>query len=63
MVYFSADGCVREATEALKVQGVGFAQDPRRIARNHEGVDVWLGFFDDPSGNRLGLLANMPVEA
>jgi catechol 2,3-dioxygenase-like lactoylglutathione lyase family enzyme len=63
MVYFSADGCVTEAAEALAEQGVRFTQAPRRIARNHQGVDVWLGFFDDPSGNRLALIANMPVAA
>ena len=63
MIYFSADGCVREATAALQKQGVIFKQAPRRIARNHEGYDVWLGFFDDPRGNPLALLANMPVEA
>lgn len=63
MVYFSADGCVREAREALTAQGVAFSQPPLRIARNHEGHDVWLGFFADPWGNPLALLANMPVEA
>lgn len=63
MIYFSADGCVREATGALERQGVVFKQPPRRIARNHEGHDIWLGFFDDPWGNPLALIANMPVEA
>ena len=63
MIYFSADGCVREATAALQAQGVVFKQAPRRIARNHEGHDIWLGFFEDPWGNPLALLANMPVEA
>jgi predicted enzyme related to lactoylglutathione lyase len=63
VVYFSADGCVREAAEALTAQGVAFTEAPRRIARNHQGVDVWLGFFSDPAGNRLALIANMPVEA
>jgi catechol 2,3-dioxygenase-like lactoylglutathione lyase family enzyme len=62
MIYFSADGEVREATSALKAQGVAFTQEPRRIAHNHAGVDVWLGFFNDPWGNPLALLANMPVE-
>ena len=63
MIYFGADGCVREATTALLAQGVTFKQPPRRIARNHEGHDIWLGFFDDPWGNPLALIANMPVEA
>jgi catechol 2,3-dioxygenase-like lactoylglutathione lyase family enzyme len=63
MIYFGADGCVDEATAALKSQGIVFKQEPRRIARNHEGVDVWLGFFDDPWGNPLGLISNMPVAA
>jgi catechol 2,3-dioxygenase-like lactoylglutathione lyase family enzyme len=60
-VYLSSDGRVREATAALKARGVVFTQEPRRIARLPEGVDVWLGFFDDPWGNPFGLLANMPA--
>jgi catechol 2,3-dioxygenase-like lactoylglutathione lyase family enzyme len=62
-IYFAADGAVRETAETLKSRGVSFSQEPRRIARNHEGYDVWLGFFQDPWGNPLALLANMPVEA
>jgi len=61
-VYLGADGRVHEATAALKARGVQFSQEPRRIARNHQGVDVWLGFFDDPWGNPFGLLCNMPVD-
>jgi catechol 2,3-dioxygenase-like lactoylglutathione lyase family enzyme len=63
MIYFSADGSVHAATAALQDQGIVFKQPPRLIARNHEGYDIWLGFFDDPWGNPLALLANMPVEA
>jgi catechol 2,3-dioxygenase-like lactoylglutathione lyase family enzyme len=59
-LYFEADGRVGEMTAALKGNGVVFTQEPRRIARNFKGVDVWLGFFDDPWGNPFGLLANMP---
>jgi catechol 2,3-dioxygenase-like lactoylglutathione lyase family enzyme len=62
-VYLSGDGQVREATAALKSAGIVFTQEPRRIARQHQGVDVWLGFFEDPWGNPFGLLANMPPEA
>jgi catechol 2,3-dioxygenase-like lactoylglutathione lyase family enzyme len=62
-VYFSDDGQVHEMTATLKARGVVFTQAPRRIARQHQGVDVWLGFFEDPWGNPFGLLANMPVEA
>jgi catechol 2,3-dioxygenase-like lactoylglutathione lyase family enzyme len=62
LIYFGADGVVHEATQALESRGVVFTQKPRRIARGHEGVDVWLGFFHDPWGNPLALLANMPVE-
>ena len=32
-IYFSADGCVDEATAALKAQGIAFGQEPRRIAQ------------------------------
>ena len=62
-VYFSGDGQVRETTAALKAAGVVFSQEPRRIARLPDGVDVWLGFFEDPWGNPFGLLANMPADA
>jgi catechol 2,3-dioxygenase-like lactoylglutathione lyase family enzyme len=61
-VYLSGDGRVRESTAALKAAGVVFTQEPRRIARQHQGVDVWLGFFEDPWGNPFGLLANVPPE-
>ena len=59
-VYFSGDGRVHEATAALKARGVEFTEEPRRIARLADSVEVWLGFFDDPWGNPFGLLANMP---
>ena len=62
MIYFSADGCVPEATAGLEARGVVFRQEPRCIARGHQGHDVWLGFFDDPWGNPLALLGNMPCE-
>ncbi len=62
-VYFNGDGRVHEATAALKARGVQFSQEPRRIARLADSVDVWLGFFDDPWGNPFGLLANMPPPA
>ncbi len=61
-LYFEADGRVREMTAALRARGVAFTQEPRRIARGHEGYDVWLGFFEDPWGNPLALLGNMPPE-
>ena len=60
--YFNGDGRVHEVAAAWRARGVVFTEEPRRIARNHEGVDVWLGFFDDPWGNQLALLANMPIE-
>jgi catechol 2,3-dioxygenase-like lactoylglutathione lyase family enzyme len=59
-VYFGADGRVHEATAAMKARGVQFTQEPRRIARDHQGYDVWLGFFDDPWSNPFALLCNMP---
>jgi len=59
-IYFSADGRVHDATRDLKAQGIVFTQEPRRIAKNFQGADVWLGFFQDPWGNPLALIANMP---
>jgi catechol 2,3-dioxygenase-like lactoylglutathione lyase family enzyme len=60
-LYFGADGRIEETTTALKAKGIAFTQEPRRIARDQGGVDVWLGFFQDPFGNSLALLANMPA--
>jgi len=62
MIYFAADDAVHEAAANLKARGVVFTQEPRRIARAHQGFDVWLGFFADPWGNPLALLANMPID-
>jgi catechol-2,3-dioxygenase len=61
-IYFSADGRVHQATQDLKAQGIAFTQEPRRIAKDFQGVDVWLGSFSDPWGNPLALIANMPPE-
>ena len=58
-IYFNADGCIHQATEALRQQGITFSEEPRCIARGHEGKDIWLGFFEDPWGNPLALLSNM----
>jgi catechol 2,3-dioxygenase-like lactoylglutathione lyase family enzyme len=63
MVYFGADNAVDEATAELRGRGVLFSQEPRRIARVHQGFDIWLGFFADPWGNPLALLANMPIDS
>ena len=59
--YFNADGNIHDATQPLKARGISFTDEPRRIARAHQGFDVWLGFFSDPSGNVLALLGNMPA--
>lgn len=67
IVYFSADGRIEEATRSLKERGVAFTEEPRRIAAGFDdpvsgdAIDVWLGFFKDPWGNPLALLANMPA--
>jgi extradiol dioxygenase family protein len=62
VVYFSADNRIHEVANSLKKRGVEFTEEPSCIARGFEGKDIWLGFFDDPWGNPLALLAEMPME-
>ena len=62
VVYFSADDRIHEVADALKKKGIEFSEEPKCIARAFHGKDVWLGFFDDPWGNPLALLADMPID-
>lgn len=60
-IYFRVDGRVHEAADALKARGVRFKSGPSCIVEEFMGKSSWLGFFEDPWGNPLGLMGDMPV--
>ena len=55
-IYFNSDGVVPEAVAGLREAGIEFIEEPRCIARNQHGHDVWLGVFEDPWGNPLAII-------
>ena len=61
-IYLNADNHIFDAAKALNEAGISFTEEPHRVAKNRNGFDIWLGFFEDPWGNSLGLIANMPLD-
>lgn len=48
------------ATHAALVQkGVEFIAAPHRIHRHEDGTEEWMGFFNDPDGRTLALMAQL----
>jgi len=43
------------ATRALAEQGVKIREQPEKV-HSAGGVDLWLSFFEDPSGNLMALM-------
>lgn len=60
-IYFRVDGKVHEVSNQLKANGVRFKSGPSCIVEEFLGKSSWLGFFEDPWGNPLGLMGDMPV--
>ena len=51
---------IHTAHEALQAQGVNFQDTPHLIAKmpDHE---LWMAFFNDPTGNLLAIMAEHPL--
>lgn len=62
-IYFNADNHIFDATSTLSVAGIKFTEQPHCIAKNRNGFDIWLGLFEDPWSNLLGLIAKMPLDS
>jgi methylmalonyl-CoA/ethylmalonyl-CoA epimerase len=63
-VYFAVPGepgRIDQTYAELKSAGVDVKQPPHCIAKDWHGHDVWLAFFDDPWGNHLALISDVPV--
>ena len=57
----NSEAAIQNAYNRLKSAGVSVGQSPHCIARNWQGVDVWMAFFSDPSGNQLAFKCNVPA--
>lgn len=60
-IYFKVDDRVHEIADQLKANGIRFKSGPSCIVENFMGKSSWLAFFEDPWGNPLGLMGDMPV--
>lgn len=59
VLYFLVDD-IAAVHEELAQRGVRFAGAPHRIYTDEAtGVEEWMAFFDDPSGNTLALMARV----
>lgn len=48
---------IHAAHEALSGRGVEFIQVPHLIHRHEDGVEEWMGFFNDLEGRPLAVMA------
>ena len=59
VLYFTVDD-IEEAHRVLVDRGVTFRDEPHLVHRT-EGSELHMGFFTDPDGNNLALMAEVPV--
>jgi predicted enzyme related to lactoylglutathione lyase len=55
-IYFEVPD-IDAAHAALVERGVPIAHEPHFIHRHPDGTEEWMGFFSDPSGNLLAIMA------
>lgn len=60
-IYFNVDGRVHEVADMLRSRGIRFKSGPSCIVEDFCGKSSWLAFFEDPWGNPLALMGDMPV--
>jgi len=59
VIYFRVDSC-RKAHADMAARGVKFDHEPHIITRMG-GIELWMAFFKDPSGNVLSIMSEEPV--
>ena len=59
VLYFTVDD-IEEAHRVLAERGVAFRDGPHVVHRT-EDAELHMAFFNDPDGNNLALMAEMPV--
>ena len=58
IIYYAVDD-IQAAASILKSRGVEFHHEPRLVAKM-PAFDLWLASFQDPSGNYLQLMSEVP---
>ncbi len=58
IVYFRVDD-IQASCRELESRGVSFTHEPRLVHRGQK-ADLWLAFFNDPDGNTLSLMSEIP---
>jgi catechol 2,3-dioxygenase-like lactoylglutathione lyase family enzyme len=60
VIYFEPEDGIDAAFADIECSGAEIVEAPHCIAKDWKGVDVWLAFFKDPSGNLLALKSHVP---
>ena len=59
VLYFTVED-IAEAHRVLAERGVAFRDSPHVVHRT-EDAELYMAFFNDPDGNNLALMAEVPV--
>ena len=61
VLYFST-GHIDATYQQLVERGVVFRGAPHMIHRHPSGVEEWMAFFEDPDGQLLALMSQVPAK-
>jgi catechol 2,3-dioxygenase-like lactoylglutathione lyase family enzyme len=59
VIYYRV-GDIGQAHAALTERGVEFSDAPH-VVHSDDGHELWMCFFDDPDGNVLALMSEVPI--
>jgi catechol 2,3-dioxygenase-like lactoylglutathione lyase family enzyme len=59
MIYYRV-ASIRDAYDALRERGVEFSGEPNMVHKT-EASELWIVGFNDPDGNNLVLMSEVPV--
>ena len=59
VIYYRV-GDIGQAHAALTERGVEFSDAPH-VVHSDDGQELWMCFFDDPDGNVLALMSEVPI--
>lgn len=62
VLYFQVDD-IQAARDRLVERGVEFTHAPHRIHTHADGTEEWMGFFKDPDGRPLAIMAQVKPRA
>jgi catechol 2,3-dioxygenase-like lactoylglutathione lyase family enzyme len=62
VLYFRV-GDIHQAYDQLRSRGIEFTGAPHMIFRHESGTEEWMAFFNDPDGQPLAVMAQVPRRA